>query len=463
MSDSNETNVPAAPETEENGVTVASLLRRVTVFLDDGNWQKADEYCERVLDRDPENAQAYLGKLMARVQVREKNDLKSADVPLETIDAYRKLQRYGDPALREELAGYAAQTAKNSETRKRDAVYADAKASFAKGTLVGCDRAIRLYGTIPGWKDADALREQALAERGDRAKREIRRNRRIILGAFAALLAVAIVLTSIIVVASRPKWSDTAVMKRNSDLFTDRKNLKSVTIRDGVTEIGDFAFRNCTSLTEIVIPESVTTIGMLAFSGCSSLTKIVIPESVTRIGDYAFQYCTSLTEAVFPQTMPEQIGDSIFYGCNSLKNLTISFNGVDPDDYFNTYSFFSFTYCPVTTVTVTGGTVLPKNAFSNFALLTSVTLPESITRIEYSAFRGCKALTAITLPHSLKVIVHNAFDECDQLKEISYNGTKAEWKAVRKEHVWTSYDYFSSDDGYDGYNIRCTDGIIRAN
>ena len=44
---------------------VAPLLKRAFMFLEDGNWQEADAYCEKVLDQDPENAQAYLGKLMA--------------------------------------------------------------------------------------------------------------------------------------------------------------------------------------------------------------------------------------------------------------------------------------------------------------------------------------------------------------------------------------------------------------
>ena len=46
------------------------------MFLEDGNFKEADEYCEKVLDQDPENAQAYLGKLMAEVKVRKQEALK---------------------------------------------------------------------------------------------------------------------------------------------------------------------------------------------------------------------------------------------------------------------------------------------------------------------------------------------------------------------------------------------------
>ena len=59
-------------------------------------------------------------------------------------------------------------------------------------------------------------------------------------------------------------------------------------IPDGMTEIGDDAFRGCTSLKSIVIPDSVTRIGDYAFCYCNSLTGIVIPDSVTEIGYRAF-------------------------------------------------------------------------------------------------------------------------------------------------------------------------------
>ena len=58
-------------QTIGNNPTMESYLKRVFMFLEDGDWHSADEYCEKVLDIDPENAQAYLGTLMAELQVKK--------------------------------------------------------------------------------------------------------------------------------------------------------------------------------------------------------------------------------------------------------------------------------------------------------------------------------------------------------------------------------------------------------
>lgn len=71
------------------------------------------------------------------------------------------------------------------------------------------------------------------------------------------------------------------------------------------TSIGDYAFRDCTSLTNITIPEGVTNIGQSAFHGCSSLTSIEMPASVTSIETQAFRDSTSLTDINYTGTQEQ--------------------------------------------------------------------------------------------------------------------------------------------------------------
>ena len=89
-----------------------------------------------------------------------------------------------------------------------------------------------------------------------------------------------------------------------------------------VTSIGNYAFRNCSSLTEVTIPNSVTSIGGSAFEGCSSLTEVTIPNSVTSIGNDAFRNCSSLTEVTIGNSVTS-ISYSAFEGCSSLTEVTI--------------------------------------------------------------------------------------------------------------------------------------------
>ena len=81
-----------------NGST-APLLKRVFLFLEDGNWAEADEYCEKVLDLDPECAEAYLGKLMAELQVKNQKELAECFTPFEDNANYAKIMRFGDSKL----------------------------------------------------------------------------------------------------------------------------------------------------------------------------------------------------------------------------------------------------------------------------------------------------------------------------------------------------------------------------
>ena len=66
-----------------------------------------------------------------------------------------------------------------------------------------------------------------------------------------------------------------------------------------VTSIGDYAFKDCSSLTSITLPNSVTSIGESAFNSCSALTSITLPNSVTSIGGDAFYGCSALTSVVW--------------------------------------------------------------------------------------------------------------------------------------------------------------------
>lgn len=89
-----------------SNTNIAPLLKRVFIFLEDGDWNSADEYCEKVLDIDPECAEAYLGKLLAELKVRKREDLKNQAEAFSYRNNYQKAIRFADEKLKNELNEY---------------------------------------------------------------------------------------------------------------------------------------------------------------------------------------------------------------------------------------------------------------------------------------------------------------------------------------------------------------------
>ena len=97
---------------------------------------------------------------------------------------------------------------------------------------------------------------------------------------------------------------------------------RAYTIPNGIKQIAEGAFSDCENLTSIIIPNSVKEIGDGAFSGCSSLTSVTIPNSVTSIGVAAFYYCKSLTSITIPNSVTS-IEHDAFSGCSSLTSVSV--------------------------------------------------------------------------------------------------------------------------------------------
>ena len=179
--------------------------------------------------------------------------------------------------------------------------------------------------------------------------------------------------------------------------------INKVVIENGVTRIGDYAFRGLHYVTNVSIPTSVTEIGRVAFSYCESLEKISIPGKVIDIGPSAFSMCTSLKEAKLPKTECLS-GLSIFEGCTSLESFTFT-----PKD--KTVTAWMFDGC---------------------TNLKSITLPKHVDGIEQYAFYDCKNLEYININCvKFRYIEWNAFTGCEKLKDIYYWGSKEDWKYTR--------------------------------
>ena len=149
---------------------VEPLLKRAFMFLEDGNWQEADTYCEKVLDQDPENAQAYLGKLMAELRIPTQDELKENPNPLAELDNYKKALRFADDSLRTVL------TEADEYIHQRNLQTANDNAKQQMETAsneLEFNHVAELFSGISGFQDADELREECIRRAGECMKDEM--------------------------------------------------------------------------------------------------------------------------------------------------------------------------------------------------------------------------------------------------------------------------------------------------
>ena len=151
---------------------------------------------------------------------------------------------------------------------------------------------------------------------------------------------------------------------------TELPKIKSITLPDTITKIGDGAFEANDEITELIIPESVTYIGKEAFRGCSSLTTLTIPEGVKTIGAGAFMNCYSLTSITLPADI-NTIGESMFEGCGSLTSFTIT----DKITYIG------------------------ARAFANCTSLASMSIPSTVITLGDSIFAGAPEEFTVTVSY----------------------------------------------------------------
>ena len=157
-----------------------------------------------------------------------------------------------------------------------------------------------------------------------------------------------------------------------------------------VTDIGDYAFSGCHSLTTLSLGENIKTIGSYAFYDCTQITgSVTIPQSVTSIGNEAFRWCSGI-DSLTINNAATSIGEWAFASCFGIKTLSLG-------EKIKTIGY---------------------NAFSDCSGLTNVTIPQSVTSIGPCAFAYCTSLKNITIPEKVTTIGSDTFNDCSHLEYI---------------------------------------------
>ncbi len=238
--------------------------------------------------------------------------------------------------------------------------------------------------------------------------------------------------------------------------------LKSLDLPDTVTTLGMSAFSECYGMSRITLSKNLTDIPMSAFYRCYALKDIALPSGITRIHYGAFQECTGLETISFPEAL-ESIDEKAFQNCSALQELVLpdcTFVWSDAFEgciglksvtlpCYRTQSIRLGAYLgactSVTSVQVTPGSDnisygILEDYFEDSAFFRngiwadlrecrfSAVLDSGITKIGSCTFYGCKYLNSITIPASLTWIREKAFCGCDGLKDVYYQGTRADFE-----------------------------------
>lgn len=236
-----------------------------------------------------------------------------------------------------------------------------------------------------------------------------------------------------------PWWNYEALgMLTSFGNFKLEGELKKVVIKDGVTNVSNYALFFLPAATQITLPESVTSIGRYGIALCSKLNGISLPRAVTAIGDFGLAG-NSFTAVSLPDGL-QALGRGAFDACASLSGMTLpaAITAV-PDKCFNDCTKLltvdykgevtaigerafegckSLTKAPIPAAV----TALGNSAFNGCIALTDVTLPGGVTAVPDACFQGCIALADMKLPATVTSVGHNAFTGCKALKDVRCYG-----------------------------------------
>ena len=215
-----------------------------------------------------------------------------------------------------------------------------------------------------------------------------------------------------------------ASLDENGDVISDFR-IKKVTIKDGVTYIGEHAFTYMAALEEIIIPESVTNIGSYAFSDCNNLSSIDIPDSVIRLGDQSFYNCRKLNSVILSKGL-QVIEYGVFLNCYSLHNI----------EFPNSLK------------------TIGQSAFENCYNLTNISVPESVENLGWEAFIGCDNLIYAEVKNEDCFFDNNVFEEFVYI--YGKVGSTAEEYAKKYKCNFRTNCTHTNTENYKAITMTCT-------
>ena len=221
--------------------------------------------------------------------------------------------------------------------------------------------------------------------------------------------------------------------KIGAQVFEGCLGIKIIFIPASVTEIGYRAFYDCRALEAVETEDGsgLILIDVEAFAECAQLQRVQFPVGLQHIAEHAFQRCRALKSFELPNTLVT-IGKGAFLECDAVESISLPFIGDAAENPGETHLGYIFDQelwelysarVPqgLRRVVITGGSVIPQNAFAGCTQIESVTIHAGVTEIGPWAFDNCTGLREVIFEtgSSLSYIGDSAFAQCSVLTEIS--------------------------------------------
>lgn len=215
-------------------------------------------------------------------------------------------------------------------------------------------------------------------------------------------------------------------------------------------------FSGSQTLKNVTLSSKTLYIESAAFEDCEKLASLTLPNGVERIGDTAFKNCTALKGVAIPASAVE-IGASAFEGCTALVTVSVG-GGVD------TLGQRAFYGCTGLTAIVLPDslTEIDSETFATCSSLKNVTFGNGLFSIGSYAFFECSALETITLPASLSYIDTGAFSGCKKLHEVYDLSASLDIEANTADHGEVAYNALVVHTSYNATSLQTAtvDGFV---
>ena len=311
----------------EKSTDLKPLMERAFMYLEDGDFAKADELYEQVLNRNPRKAEAYVGKLLTELKLKKRKELAECNEPFDGSSNYEKAMRFADDELKAELAGYINQINTRNENTRKQEIYDKAKRMMDSARKSGeYTKAAELFSSITDFGDAEAqaaiCRQKAEELKKVEEKKARKKKKIAALAALAGCTAVAVMLVVNNVIIPNGEYNDAV------KLLEAGKNNEAY---EAFVALGDYKDSN-EQANLAMYNEAVS------LKGIGNFTKA--QELFTELGDYedSKQQVTEINyelaeaaKAEVKQIKSAKIGDYVKFG--SYEQDNDESNGKEPIEW----------------------------------------------------------------------------------------------------------------------------------